>query len=580
MDLEKKDKVARTLSALFITIFYLAAVYVKCGIFFETNDDRLIGEILSGTIVLKPDGHTVYVNYLLSESLSFLYTVFPQIAWYGLFLILAHGICYFTMLNEAFLHLRTKTAFVIGILVSLSVLISTLRILGNIQFTSTAALLAISGYLYLLLGKNDRRAYVLFAVFEILSFLLRSQSMLMIQAVGFPAYAGLLLSEKEDLKWKVKHGFYAVLIIIGIAAAGETADNIAYSGEEWREYFVFNETITNFFDFYGSPDYEEVKDILDRYGVSETEYNAFTKYVILDKDISAECMQELSAYVKVWRGSNQSREISEIFRSVLGDRFRGDYQGINHVSGTVWIIVLFCVLLQRKFRYLWSMAGIAIGEMAAWFYLYYMGRTPFRVMAPLFIAETVLLLSVFLKMYSTALLSNFMRVFTVVCCGVLFIAGYKAGKSQYRWVAPANAAHRVYTNGLYELEEYCRERPKNRYIIGQQSYSYYKGGALDAKIYRPRNSVLTGCWYSYSPPLQAYLQEYFSGEKDGVYLIVYDDEVQTLDTIAISYLQEKTHAEPVIADSFTLSHGGKYKVYYFEEELKSITPPQAAGHGA
>jgi len=92
--------------------------------------------------------------------------------------------------------------------------------------------------------------------------------------------------------------------------------------------------------------------------------------------------------------------------------------------------------------------------------------------------------------------------------------------------------------------------------------------------------VLTGCWYSYSPPLQAYLQEYFSGEKDGVYLIVYDDEVQTLDTIAISYLQEKTHAEPVIADSFTLSHGGKYKVYYFEEELKSVTPQQGAGHGA
>ena len=55
---------------------------------------------------------------------------------------------------------------------------------GLIQYTSTAALLAMAGYACLIMHSDERKGIIIFGIFEMLAFLLRSDSMLMIQPFG------------------------------------------------------------------------------------------------------------------------------------------------------------------------------------------------------------------------------------------------------------------------------------------------------------------------------------------------------------------------------------------------------------
>ena len=61
--------------SLFFTIIYIVCVYLCIDMHFSTNDDRFMGELLSGSITGKPETHLIYVNYLLSSVLSFLFKI-------------------------------------------------------------------------------------------------------------------------------------------------------------------------------------------------------------------------------------------------------------------------------------------------------------------------------------------------------------------------------------------------------------------------------------------------------------------------------------------------------------------------
>ena len=63
-----KRKAGMILTGILFLFFIL--IWKSAGIYFETNDDKFIAEILSGAVTGEPDGHVVYINYLLSYLLS------------------------------------------------------------------------------------------------------------------------------------------------------------------------------------------------------------------------------------------------------------------------------------------------------------------------------------------------------------------------------------------------------------------------------------------------------------------------------------------------------------------------------
>lgn len=93
-----KKNIIRILISIGIPLLYLFAVSKMTGLCFETNDDRVITEILSGTLTGEPDGHTVQSNYLLSYPLSVLYRVSVRVPWYGGLLVLCHFLAYAAVL--------------------------------------------------------------------------------------------------------------------------------------------------------------------------------------------------------------------------------------------------------------------------------------------------------------------------------------------------------------------------------------------------------------------------------------------------------------------------------------------------
>lgn len=394
----------------------------------------------------------------------------------------------------------------------------------------------------------------------------RDQAMLMMQPIGAVAYLALLAVEKKDLREKAREAAPTFLVLAGIFLLGWSANKIAYADADWLEYIRFNDANTVIFDYTGAPAYEEVKDILDRYGVTETEYAAFANFVILGDDISADCAEEIAAYASKTRGAGM--DFGTALAGAWNARFHDDFQGMNRFANLIFAAGVLLMLIARQFRMLVPMGSMIFASNAVWIYLYLKGRTPFRVTAPLFAAEAIGILALTLVGLRECDNLRKRRLLLGALCLTTVWMGMQSGKTQYRYLVSQKDGQEAYIKGLYEISDYCRSHPANRYLIGNVTYSFYAGGALDLQVYEPRNSYVTGTWIANSPVTNAYLEDYFA-DCDSIYLIVYAGETR-FDEAAISYLSEKTGTEGALADAFTVSHGGRYEVYYFGGDTEDI----------
>ena len=179
---ERQKSWIKILISLGMIVAFGILVYVKqMGVYFETNDDRIIAEILSGAYSTAPDPHVIHENYLLTLPLSSLYRITVNIPWYGLCLLLFHVLAWFVIENS-FLSRCEKWKEYCLVLAGLSGLfLGSLSLIGRIQFTSTAVMLAIAGYVALIMEKNTKKGFIMFFLLELFSFFVRYKAMLMIQ---------------------------------------------------------------------------------------------------------------------------------------------------------------------------------------------------------------------------------------------------------------------------------------------------------------------------------------------------------------------------------------------------------------
>lgn len=570
--MRKADRMNRTynnvniikfLLSICIPLMYIFAVWKATGLYFETNDDKFIADILSGTLTGEPDAHTIYVNYLLSYPLSLLYHVSVQIPWYGGMFVLCHFMIYAALLynirpqNESVLQYAVYTG-----LVCCFALID-IYMTAAVQFTSTAALLAVTGYLCLLLQKNPRKGLLFFFFFELMAFLLRSQSMLMIQPLGGAAYVGLCLIDRDNNKKEQWQKIIRMLLSVGLVfILGLLGNLIGYHGKEWETYTRFNNACTELFDYYEYSAYEEIKPILDKYDVTQTEYEAFYNYVILDWDVSAECSEELAQYAESQQKSelNVINLLGQIWNPIHSRTYLRTYQ----VAGIVfaWISILLWVFLWRKFYLLIPLGGIAISKTIVWGYLLYRGRLPLRITMPLFTCEIFLLAALLVWDYSRRENNIKQKIFSALTFTVFAAYSLLSGNMQYRQALHANGWQELYMQGLVVIQSYCEEHPDNRYLLDCWSFSYYQGSVFETRIYGNQNYVYTGGWFSNSPMLRQHLKDYFEGHEENIYLIVCDTE-NTNELPCVAFLTEKSGRNPILIDKITVSHGGSYLVLYF-----------------
>lgn len=544
----------------------MIAALAVTGIYFQTNDDKCITEILAGTFAEGPDAHTVYVNYLLSLPLSLLYRVTARIPWYGGTLLLFQGLAYGFLLDSFYDGCQKKREYVYATALGVGFFLLNYCLLGQIQYTSTAALLGFSGYFCLLLQTNSRKGMAFFGLLELAAFLLRAQAMLMVQPLGLAVYAGVLLGKKGFRVKKVPENEaqaakqtekqigkqVAPLLILGVVLLiGWAGNAMGYRGDEWKEYGRANEARTAMFDYYGAPSYEEAKPILDRYGINEVTYTAYLNYVMPYGEIPAECASELAAFSgenresapKVWQ------TVKTMGRYIL----RENCQGINYVVLILWGMALAAAIwLWRKGdrALLWPLLGLGAARTAVWAYLIAGGRLPYRLTLPLFAGEAMLLAVILLGSarqitggHSAAdtggTARNVFAQMAVLFCGFCLIAGV----FQIREMKRENQKQAQITARYREILQTCAENSENRYLLDAITFSEVSGGALETEMYRQGNYAVTGNWYSGSPVMAHYMEK-FCYRKDGedLYLIVRDDG-RGAEHPAVRYLSEKSAGE-------------------------------------
>lgn len=557
---------SRILLSVIMAILCIIVVQWKTGIYFETNDDRFLTEILSGSVTQGPEAHTVYVNYLLSLPLSLLYRITLGIPWYGGCLILLQLVAYSGIFESVLSCCEKKWETAVAVCVCGGLFLCNLYLTGLLQYTSTAALLAIAGYACLMRDMTSKERLTLFFVFQLLAYLLRSNAMLMIQPLGAAILFGLFIekgSYRSREGWR-DFGKWALGLII-VLAIGLAGQYLGYHSVEWRDYNRFNDAGTVLYDYYGTPDYEEVKDILERYQVTKQEYLAYCNYIVMDYDVSPECARELAAYTE------EHRQNPFHLVALLGKMYtvcmHGEYLKSNHVLVGAWCMALLWILLLRKWKLLFPFVCLTGGKSIVWCYLLYKGRTPMRIVLPLFFGEMLLLVLLMWKDYAQGEKKKLNVVLWMGTGVLLLVLTYGAGQAQYRYVLPENRNQGIFMEGLREVQQYCMEHSDNRYVLDSIPFSYYKGSVWETGIYGRKNGVYSGSWYANSPSSREYLKSYFQGHEEDMHLIVYDDgaplEVQSTYP-AVMYFTEKFKRKPIMEERLTVSHGGSYLIWHFK----------------
>lgn len=553
-----------------IFLLWLFAVWKTAGICFEFNDDRCIGEILSGSMTGEPEAGTVYMNYLPGLLLSSLYRITTKIPWYGGMLALFHLAVYTALTLGAWSRAKKPVEYAVFAGLTGCFALAGLYLTAAVQYTSTAALMAAAGYGCLILWKEPGKGRRLFFFFQLGAFLLRAQAMLLVQPLGAAVCGGMYLAAKGETPGEKGRKLGKMLLALALAGLiGLGGIFLSFRGQGWKEYYRFNRAEEEIFDYYGQPDYEEVKPILDKYGVTQAEYRAYCNYVIMDWDLSVECVEELAEYVRAKR--QESWDLGALWGRIWKELWSEEYMGMNRAAAAAWCGILLWILFRRRFRLAVPAGGLAVGRLAAWGYLVYVDRLPYRVTLPLFACEFILLVCLLIKDYSEfekapvpekKRLPAMGGLFALALCAGFAVVCVLTGKAQYGRVLEANHKQKIFIENLAEIGAYCDGHPDSRYLLDTQSVMECCGSVLETRIYGKHNYVYTGTWYSNSPGVRRYLGEYLEGGEREFYLIVREDGGGE-DHYGVVYLAEKLHREPAAVDRILISGGGAYLVWAF-----------------
>ena len=236
----RRDFVFSLLCNIGLLLYILIVFY--CG--FETNDDFAMKMIACGAYG-SPDYHLVFISALIGYPLQFLYTLIPGFAWYEalqyLLILLSMSVITYVLLNRSS---GSRYDFLVFVLM----IISGHFLYMSLQFTKTASVLALAGYLLLAdsLERNSVKGTISSLPFINLSYLFRRNQFLLTSLVCTALFFPMLYrfvknrNDKKEQKRILRFLICAaacLFLFSGLRYLGKTS----YAGE-WGDYKAFNST--------------------------------------------------------------------------------------------------------------------------------------------------------------------------------------------------------------------------------------------------------------------------------------------------------------------------------------------------
>lgn len=417
-------------------------------------------------------------------------------------------------------------------------------------------------------------AFVTFTLMEMMAFGLRPESMEMIQPMGIAAMSGLEISEwlkceksERHFSTVVKTVVPSIGIVTAIVLVGLLSQKAIYGSDEWQNALSVNKARTEMFDYCGVPEYSDVKDILDRHGVSENAWKAYGQYLNIGFDYSDGMVEEVAERVIIV--NRRDIGVMQTVKWVLFDSYKYYYGGENRAVLCVWLLYIAALIYSavcKKFTWTNFVPVVAyfISKTAIWGYLYYRGRMPVRVLTPLYIAEILFALtfSVFVvykcKEKKAALL---LIIPTLILC----VFSFKITLNHTGYLVGNESECRTLKNATTNVGNYCNDNPNNAYIVSNIVYEGWKKSVLDCKADTNDNYIYAGGWFATSPEYNEYVKKYLSG-KD-VYFITTIGTDENKEQTELDYWTELCKEVPVMTDSFDSGLGKDYIVYKLAGEL-------------
>lgn len=341
----KSPKFSRELKALGITVVFMLLAYLVFGIpYYETCDDILLTSIVSGVgFVDQPDPHILYSNFLIGITLSKLYENWPNIQWYGFYLVSSELLSIVIITAVIQRKFTTRMAIVPTILF----LLTCIRPILLVQFTTAACLIATAASSLLLYAFEHYKLKSLVLKFSIFSaFLYIWSSMVRIEsAILVMGLTALILFLKQLQSFRitqVKYAFFTFAGAIAVISSLYLANNSFYENSKWNytydqikaSWSLINTTRLHNQD-------KATREALKEYSWTVEDTYMLRSWYLLDPKYSNQNLQDLNQKVNRLNNELTIWTLLEAVWDVITDRT---------VAPNILVLVVFLILLiQARF---------------------------------------------------------------------------------------------------------------------------------------------------------------------------------------------------------------------------------------
>lgn len=209
------------------TLFFILMAWVL-PIRYEENDDVVMCMIANGLIGGQPDCHLVFMNSIIGSILALLYSCTIQVEWYSLLLSIIHILSVTIIVNSLWCNTQIEKRF--KVLITLLLVVVWAVMIACFQFTTTAGLCTIAGYL--LIRDNRKFISILGIIWCVIGSMIRLESAGLVLLLLLPIIVSDIFVNKRLI---IKYATL-LLCIFGV----NVIDRCAYSSPEWEKYVEYN----------------------------------------------------------------------------------------------------------------------------------------------------------------------------------------------------------------------------------------------------------------------------------------------------------------------------------------------------
>lgn len=455
------------LTAGILCVFF----YHHFTISYYINDDVTMRNIASGAYSGTPDGHVIYIKYVLGWILSSLYKIAQNIDWYGLLMFTTHFVCLAAVLGRMLNWFNMMNRFFVIETTIIVYFILDMNNISSFQFTTAAAICGVTALFLFVTVPEDcgKKRLVLnyagIAILALVSYCIRDKVLLMLVPFALVVWIYRLIRDK--VHWKR----YIALCLVILAGMGVIfgVEKYAYRSQEWKEYREFNIARAEILDYYGYPDYDTHREGYEELGISKEEYDLLASGTLnFSSDLTREKYIDLAEFAKETYEAQFS--LFDRIKSAVRDTIVYSMYLLETGDQAVTLLLYFMFacycLYRRKYDILAVLGGIFLSRELIYIYLLYQGRFIERVQEVLVLCDWGLLLALILQTGAYKIIElKHRKLDTIVAVAGLVLLGVPT----YYFYQYSSADTGVSNEAL--VSAYCNEREENRYILDITTFS-------------------------------------------------------------------------------------------------------------